>query len=669
MTITVTSIDQGPFTATGLAQTVAYTFMTLTDEEISVFYVVDNERLPLSESDFSVERNKNVDGSATEGGSVEILAGSAPAGSLIYVRANPKADRDLVWSDTGSRLKNLNEEQDRITLRQLIFYDVMARAVVVDPGQPVPSPKDVVDAAAAVENKADRSEVIFRRSIGGYERSLRDRGLDVVLLSDFGARGGNVTADTDAFGDAIASFGPTGGRVLIPAYQDGPYVIDPVAITDMIDGTVPVMLEAQGESAGFRASRALTAGEALFDLKSSLLSIKNFFIDDPLGRRDDGYAVRTSQTVVSELPITIDGLFGVGLRNLVAVESAYGVRVRNVVGLNIDNMVQILSGGVDCHFEKILANGFGTGILIDSDASSGVPHAEGVMISQCAFIGMKPGYTGDHYGVRIKDILWMKMDRVEALQMGPGGVGLDMDGTVHALSYIDDRGSYWEGGDGGSAIRSRGSNSNFKTQSTLGTGQITNIVKPLDIEGANRFDIEVKANAATGAVHISGSNGIIRAGTDLSSSTGFTGSANDVLWDCLENRLPPGMAKESTSQYPRAAPLTYTPAVASTLGAITTLGARTGQYVRNGSRARGSVDCSITTNGGSAAGKITISLPYTSSAGGAVSVLGLEGGATDKALVGVIPPSSNQMTISFVDGTYPGANNARFIVSWEMEIA
>lgn len=129
MTITVTSIDQGPFTATGLAQTVAYTFMTLTDEEISVFYDAGAGRVELDPSDYAVARNRNVDGSAKEGGSVALVVGSAPSGSSIYLRANPCDDRDLVWSDTGSRLKNLNEEQDRQVLRLLVVRDVLNKNI------------------------------------------------------------------------------------------------------------------------------------------------------------------------------------------------------------------------------------------------------------------------------------------------------------------------------------------------------------------------------------------------------------------------------------------------------------------------------------------------------------------------------------------------------------
>lgn len=154
MTITVTDIDQGPYIATGAAQTVGYTFMTLTEEEISVFFDDGDGRVLIDPALHTVAPNKNVDGSAKEGGSVELAVGAAPAGADIYLRAAPRDDRDIVWSDVGSRLRNLNDENDRTTLRYLVQAEVLSRAVVAAPGQSVPSPQDVIDAAAAIATRA-----------------------------------------------------------------------------------------------------------------------------------------------------------------------------------------------------------------------------------------------------------------------------------------------------------------------------------------------------------------------------------------------------------------------------------------------------------------------------------------------------------------------------------
>lgn len=135
MTITVTDIDQGPFTATGAAQTVAYTFMTLTDYEIAVSYDVGDGRVAVDLADVTVSRNRAIDDSALEGGTVSFSAGAVPVGAEIYLTADPRDGRDLVWSDTGSRLKNLNEESDRIVLHLLVMQRDLARAIKVEPGQ------------------------------------------------------------------------------------------------------------------------------------------------------------------------------------------------------------------------------------------------------------------------------------------------------------------------------------------------------------------------------------------------------------------------------------------------------------------------------------------------------------------------------------------------------
>lgn len=176
MTITVTDIDQGPYVATGAAQTVPYTFMTLTDDEIDVFYDVGLGRVLIDPAVLTVMRNKNVDGSAKEGGAVELAAEAAPSGSSVYLRAAPRGYRDLVWSDVGSRLRNLNDEQDRLTLIYLVQSEILSRAIVAAPGALVPDPQSVIDAALAVQSKQDRNYT----AAPGRIRSVNDR-----LTQDF----------------------------------------------------------------------------------------------------------------------------------------------------------------------------------------------------------------------------------------------------------------------------------------------------------------------------------------------------------------------------------------------------------------------------------------------------------------------------------------------------
>jgi hypothetical protein len=185
MTITVVSIDQGPFTATGLAQTVAYTFMTLTDEEISVFYDAGAGRVMVDPASYVVARNKNIDGSAKEGGSVELSVSAVPAGSSIYIRANPRGDRDLVWSDTGSRLKNLNEEQDRQVLRFLVVQDTLSKNIGgmaeagANAGSAAGAAAGTAAANAVVAGKADIAgeNIVQRRT---FRINLNERTINVL---------------------------------------------------------------------------------------------------------------------------------------------------------------------------------------------------------------------------------------------------------------------------------------------------------------------------------------------------------------------------------------------------------------------------------------------------------------------------------------------------------
>lgn len=204
MTITVTDIDQGPFTATGLAQTVAYTFMTLTDEEISVFYDAGAGRVLIDPAAHTVTRNKNVDGSAKEGGSVELSLAAAPAGSSIYLRANPRSDRDLVWSDTGSRLKNLNEEQDRQVLRALVIKDKLDRNTdgMAEAGADAGAAAGAAAAGLVVGDKLDKDGGGMQSGFEGVAKNF-----NIIVRNTpfgFGATGSDPVSSGAAINQMIA---------------------------------------------------------------------------------------------------------------------------------------------------------------------------------------------------------------------------------------------------------------------------------------------------------------------------------------------------------------------------------------------------------------------------------------------------------------------------------
>lgn len=235
MTITVTSIDQGPFTATGLAQTVAYTFMTLTDEEISVFYDAGAGRILVDPAAHVVTRNKNIDGSAKEGGSVELAVAAVPSGSSIYLRANPRADRDLVWSDTGSRLKNLNEEQDRMILRLLATNDTLSRNIdgMAEAGSAAGAIAGANAANAVVDSKADSTgenftptdQVSFLDKAGAETLFNQNSVLAYIPVNLWaGIAAQTSTADVTAYVQAAVD---TGKDIVFPA---GRYLVNQIVL-------------------------------------------------------------------------------------------------------------------------------------------------------------------------------------------------------------------------------------------------------------------------------------------------------------------------------------------------------------------------------------------------------------------------------------------------------
>lgn len=117
MTITVTNIVAGPYVATGAEQSLAFAFKVFTPEEIEVVVGASSE--PVDPSRYTVTRNLAVDGQVLEGGSVSLSPGAVAAGASIRLIAKPAKTQELVFSDTGSRLRNLNEVADRATLRAL----------------------------------------------------------------------------------------------------------------------------------------------------------------------------------------------------------------------------------------------------------------------------------------------------------------------------------------------------------------------------------------------------------------------------------------------------------------------------------------------------------------------------------------------------------------------
>lgn len=120
MTITVTNIVAGPFVASGAAQDLPFAFKVFTPAECEVVIgdQVNGDRLTLT-TDYTVFINKQIDNQVMEGGSVSLFAGRVASGQSVYVIAKPYMTQEQTYSNTGTRMTNINEGLDRSALRAL----------------------------------------------------------------------------------------------------------------------------------------------------------------------------------------------------------------------------------------------------------------------------------------------------------------------------------------------------------------------------------------------------------------------------------------------------------------------------------------------------------------------------------------------------------------------
>lgn len=192
MAITVTNIVAGPYVATGAAQSLPFAFKVFTPAEVEVIYGVD--RTAIDPSLYTVTINKAVDGQVMEGGSILLSAGSAPAGQEIRVVAKPARGQALVFSDTTSRLRNLNEGLDRAALRALrAAYD----GVFEGAGQEV---LDLAEAAGREGSAqiAVRHDIAQDIGVEGRAQARDNLGLGNAATRNVGTTSGTVAAGDDA---------------------------------------------------------------------------------------------------------------------------------------------------------------------------------------------------------------------------------------------------------------------------------------------------------------------------------------------------------------------------------------------------------------------------------------------------------------------------------------
>lgn len=118
---------------------------------------------------------------------------------------------------------------------------------------------------------------------------------------------------------------------------------------------------------------------------------------------------------------------------------------------------------------------------------------------------------------------------------------------------------------------------------------------------------------------------------------------------------------------PLAGWTSWTPTVTSSGGAITTVGAVSGTYMRVGRTIIWQAILNITTNG-TGSGSIRSTAPAAASASVLYAGSGTEHGVANKSL-NCIFVSTTSIQILFYDGTYPGANGAQMVVGGVYEAA
>lgn len=110
---------------------------------------------------------------------------------------------------------------------------------------------------------------------------------------------------------------------------------------------------------------------------------------------------------------------------------------------------------------------------------------------------------------------------------------------------------------------------------------------------------------------------------------------------------------------------TYTPSLASGLGALTSTGTATGRYTQIGKVVFCSIDVKITTNG-TGSSFLIVGLPVASQ--GVVALSGRETGVSGKMLYVNSFTASATALLNNYDNTYPGVNGGRYTIGGSYEV-
>lgn len=494
----------------------------------------------------------------------------------------------------------------------------------------------------------------------------------IVSITDapYGALGQNVVVDSSALVAAVDALGSTGGTIYLPPLAVGAYKFNPYVLTDLGTGTHPISLVGDGWATKVEIGAACTN---FFTLNGAWSELRNFQIIDPNNFCTSAFILSKPSTGAPSLERLIANIRGVGpgvasTATLLVNQGGQQLRANNIYAQNVLGAFWNKSGGVDSELAGIYGLGIKYGVRIDSDATYG--HAENLRVSNATLLCTQENAIA----LWVTDSLHCRFDNVVGGQLGLGGIGCYMDGiTGIGSNFTELISCYFEGSNGGTAIRSRGANARFHMiGGGIGQGAYAaSVINGIDFAGANGFifdNVEAffPAGNANKVAAISNSSGVV---TSTCKGWGLTTNPNTetaaaIRWELAAGEgLPPTRA--TTSQYPLGDWTVFTPAVISGTGTISTLGALDCADRVDGKTCTVRISVAITTNG-TAATSIFVPLRTAGKTGKTFCLNGSENGVTGKALTAVI--SGSGMTIRFFDNTYPGANSAVLLVSGSYEI-
>ena len=485
---------------------------------------------------------------------------------------------------------------------------------------------------------------------GSVTRTVASKLNDVISVKDFGATGDGVTDDTAAISLAITS----NRTVHFPA---GTYIIS--SRINKI-GLNNVVLSGEGKDISIikcSAAASFTNSPISFD-SCSYVEIKDLTVDQ-----------NNNPSITAIYPlIIIYQSTNVAIRNChinrytyiaIAIGSCQNISIENNI-IDRDTAINTTSYSINL-FSPSTATKCTNGIIRGNICNKGnsIYSGNSLLIHNNIFTNYKYG-AGINTSCELDDATYGNY--IITNNTCNYGTGVDSDGVnvagMEILGFYNLISGNTCVGNGGVGIALIGYKNTVTNNVCIGNGTnlaVTDNYRSGILVGVYTALMSGSFNFITGNKCFDAGAGSQKYGyyEDTSTLQGITLSNNDFT-----GTTAPTFIQSINGNYQVNNWVSYTPVMTSGTGTITTVGACTGSYRRNGNMIFLRVSCAITTNG-TGAGYITITLPIVSGASGQASYMnGRENGVTGKMLLGYTASSATLLRVTLYDGTYPGANNA-----------